>query len=79
MAIATTVSRATYNNGFQGTVNLRVASTAGILVTTPLTIGGDLVVTPIHELPFGAWKCEITGTPRGSNRMIIRAGDTVTG
>jgi hypothetical protein len=79
MPIATTVARNVANPGYQGTVNLRVASTAGISAATPLTVGGDLVLTPVHELPFNAFKCEVTGTPRGSNRMIIRAGDAVTG
>jgi len=79
MAIATTVVRPAFNTGYLGTVNLRVASTAGISAATPLTVAGDLVLTPIFELPFSEFKCEVTGTPRGSARLIIRAGDTVTG
>jgi hypothetical protein len=79
MAIATTVTRNSFNPGYLGTVNLRVTSTAGILTTTPLTVAGDLVLTPIFELPFSEFKCEVTGTPRGSARLIIRTGDTVTG
>jgi hypothetical protein len=62
-----------------GTINLPVASTAGISAATPLTIAGDLVLTPIQELPFGVFKCKVTATPRGNNRLIIRTGDTVTG
>jgi hypothetical protein len=79
MAIATTVVRPAFNPGFLGTINLPVASTAGISAATPLTVAGDLVLMPIQELPFGVFKCEVTGTPRGSARLIIRIGDTVTG
>lgn len=79
MAIATTVVRPAFNPGYLGTVNLRVASGTGISSATPLTVAGDLVLTPVFEMPFNEWKCEVTQTPRGSNRLIIRAGDTVTG
>ena len=79
MAIATTVTRNSFNPGYFGTINLRVASTAGISAATPLTVAGDLVLTPLFELPFSEFKCEVTGTPRGSDRLIIRIGDTVTG
>lgn len=79
MPIATSVVRPAFNSGYLGTVNLRVTSGTGISSATPLTVATDLVLTPILELPFSEWKCEVTGTPRGSNRLIIRAGDTVTG
>jgi hypothetical protein len=79
MAIATTVSRVVANSGYMGTVNLRIADSTGVSAATPLTINGDLVLTPVHALPNGAWKCEVTATPRGSNRLIIRVGDAVTG
>jgi hypothetical protein len=79
MAIATTVTRNSFNTGYMGTVNLRVASGVGISAATPLTVAGDLVLTPVQELPFSEWRCEVTGTPRGSNRLIIRIGDAVTG
>ncbi|HXM29765.1 MAG TPA: hypothetical protein VN957_27320 [Chthoniobacterales bacterium] len=79
MPISTTVARNNFNTGWYGTINLRVASTAGILTSTPLTVGGDLVLQPVHELPSSAWKCEVIATPRGSDRLIIRTGDTVTG
>jgi hypothetical protein len=79
MPIATTVTRNSFNPGYFGTVNLRVASTAGISAATPLTVAGDLVLTPIFELPSSAFKCEVTATPRGSDRLIIRSGDAVTG
>jgi hypothetical protein len=79
MPIATTVVRPAFNTGFLSTINLPVASTAGISAVTPLTVAGDLVLTPVQELPFNVYKCEVTGTPRGSARLIIRIGDTVTG
>ena len=79
MPISTTVARNNFNPGYFGTINLRVASTAGISAATPLTIATDLVLTPIHEFPNNAWKCEITATPRGSNRLILYAGNVVTG
>jgi hypothetical protein len=85
MAVATTVARNSFNSGFMGTINLRVASTAGISPGTVLTVGGDftspstIVMTAVHELPFLAWKCEVTGTPPGSNKLFIRTGSAVTG
>ena len=85
MAVATTVARNSFNSGYFGTVNLRVASTAGIAAGTALTVGADIatpstiVLTAIHELPNSAWKCEVTGTPPGSNKLFIRAGSAVTG
>jgi hypothetical protein len=79
MAVATTVARNAFNPGYFGTVNLWVASTAGISAATPLTVAGDLTLNPIFELPNSVFKCEVTGTPRGSARLIIRTGDTVTG
>jgi hypothetical protein len=45
----------------------------------PLTIAGDLVLTTVHERPNNAWKCEVTGTTRGSARLLLKIGDTVTG
>lgn len=79
MPIATTVSRVVPNSGFMGTVNLRIADSTGVSAATPLTVAGDLVLTPVHALPNGAWKCEVTTTPRGSNRLIIKLGDAVSG
>jgi hypothetical protein len=79
MAIATTVARNAYNSGYQGTVNLRVASPTGISAGTVLTVAGDLGLTVVHELPNNAFKCEVTQTPPGNGRLIIRSGDTVTG
>jgi hypothetical protein len=79
MAIATTVTRMAFNQGHYGTINLWVANTAGILPTTPLTVAGDLLLTPINELPNSVYKCEVIGPPRGKNRLIVRIGDSVTG
>jgi hypothetical protein len=79
MAIATTVVRTAFNSGFMGTVNLRIVDSTGVSSATPLTVNGDLVLTPVHALPNGAWKCEVTATPRGSNRLFIKPGDAVTG
>jgi hypothetical protein len=79
MAIATTVVRPAFNTGFFGTINLPVVSTAGISSATPLTVAGELILTPVQELPFNVYKCKVTATPRGSGRLIIRIGDTVTG
>lgn len=79
MAVSTTVVRPVFNPGFNGWINLPLASTAGISAATPLTVAGDLVLTPVHELPNNWYKCAVTGTPPGSNRLILRIGDTVTG
>jgi hypothetical protein len=79
MAVSTTIRRANFNTGYMGTINLYPLSTAGIVAGGVLTIAGDLGVTPIHPLPFNGWKTEVTGTPRGSARLIVRIGDTVTG
>jgi hypothetical protein len=79
MAIATTVVRTAFNNCYMGTVNLRILDSTGVSTATPLTVAGDLVLTPVLALPYSEWKCEVTTTPRGSNRLFIKPGDTVTG
>jgi hypothetical protein len=79
MAVATNLRRAAFNDGYYGTANLYLLSGAGVSAGMPLTIAGDLVVTTIHERPNNAWKCEVTGTTRGSARLLLRIGDTVTG
>jgi len=79
MAIATTVARNSFNTGLYGSINLWLASTVGILPTTPLTVAGDLVLTPYDPRPNNVWKCKVTTMPRGKNRMIVRIGDAVTG
>jgi hypothetical protein len=79
MAVATTVARNAFNDGYYGQVNLRMVSSAGVSVGTVLTIAGDLVMTAVRQLPNNAWCCEVTGTPRGSARLIIRTGNTVSG
>jgi hypothetical protein len=79
MAVATTLRRPAFNSGYYGTLNLYLVSTTGVAAGIPLTIAGDLVVTTIHERPNNAWKCEVTGTPPGSGRLLLDIGDTVTG
>jgi hypothetical protein len=87
MAVATTVARNNFNRGFNGWVNLRVVSPAGIAAGTVLTIAGDLAITVRQVMPGNAFNCQITGAPRGKGhlmppghaRLFIRAGDTVTG
>jgi hypothetical protein len=79
MPIATTVVRPAFNPLLYGTVNLRMADTTGVSSATPLTIAGDLVVSPLVELPYGEWRCEVITMPVSNNRLIIRIGDTVTG
>jgi len=79
MAIATTIRRAAFNTNYMGWVNVSLVSGAGVSAATPLTIAGDLVLTPQQELPNLGWKCRITSTPPGCSRLIIRPGDTVTG
>jgi hypothetical protein len=37
------------------------------------------VLSAVHELPSLAWKCKVTGTPPGCNKLFIRTGSTVTG
>jgi hypothetical protein len=79
MAIATTIKRGDFNKRLYGTENLRMNSAAGVAVGSVLTIAGDLVMTVTTILPNNAFKCKITGMPRGKNRLIIRPNDTVTG
>jgi hypothetical protein len=79
MAVATNLRRMAFNDGYYGTLNLYLLSGTGVSAGMPLTIAGDLTVTTIHERPNNAWKCEVTGTPRGSARLLLHIGDTVTG
>jgi hypothetical protein len=79
MAINTTIQRGDFNRRLYGTENLRLASAALVSVGSVLTIAGDLVMTVTQVLPNNAFKCKITGMPRGKNRLIIRPKDTVTG
>ena len=83
MAVATTIRKWAFNDGYMGTLNLYLASTTGVSAGMPLTIAGGfdpaLVVTTVHERPNLAWKCEVTGTPRGSCKLILKPGYTVTG
>ncbi len=79
MAVATTIRRPSFNTGYYGTINLYPVSSTGIAAGGVLTIAGDLGLTVIHELPNGGWKTEVTATPPGSGRLIVRQGDTVTG
>lgn len=79
MAVATSVRRAAFNDGFYGTLNLYLNSGTGVTPGIPLTIGTDLIVTTVHERPNLCWKCEVTGTPRGSAHLLIDPGEVVTG
>jgi hypothetical protein len=79
MAINTTIARGDFNKRLYGTENLRLASAVGIAVGSVLTVAGDLVMTVTTVLPNNAFKCKVTGMPRGKNRLIIRPKDTVTG
>jgi hypothetical protein len=86
MAVTTTIRSfsSAFNSGLYGWVNVRLAATTGILTTTPLTVNGDIVLTPYQELPNLGYKCRITAVPlagssgRIGGRLILRAGDTVT-
>jgi hypothetical protein len=80
MAVATTIRRDAQNSQKYGQVNIYLDNPATVVAGMPLTIGGDLVLTVVHELPNGGFQCELTGPfPRGHGRLLIHKGDAVTG
>lgn len=79
MAVATTVRKDARNPSLYGTVNLRVIDPTNVVAGSVLTIGGDLVLTVVHELPNNSFKTEVTTCPRGHGHLLIQRGETVTG
>lgn len=82
MPITATVRRAAFNSGYQGWINLtfnQPITGSMPIAGQVLTIAGDVQVTVQQELPNSSIRGRITQTPRGSNRLIIKPGDTVSG
>jgi hypothetical protein len=80
MAVATTVRRDTTNNQKYGLVNLYLINSGTAAPGGTLTVGGDLTLTIVHELPNNGWQCEVTGPlPRGHAHLILHNGEAVTG
>jgi hypothetical protein len=80
MAIATTMRRGAFNHCYHGEMNIYLASQAVGVPGQVLTLAGDVLVTIIHELPHFGWATRVTTLPpRGSTRLRIKKGDTVTG
>jgi hypothetical protein len=79
MAVATTIRRDAQNSQKYGLTNIYLDNPATVVAGMPLTVGGDLVLTVVHELPNGGFQCEVTSCPRGHARLLIHKGDAVTG
>lgn len=79
MAVSTTMRRGSDNHGYKGWMNIYLPSEVIGAPGQVLTLSGDLLVTISQELPNFGWKCQVTTTPPGSNRLRVRMGDTVTG